>query len=86
MRPKQWPQFSQKCGKLVKTEAAVLASKVNIPDFFQLIMKRRMEVLPCLILPMIKFFVIIDTKNLIKYQITALILVAFFIKKVFLYV
>ena len=35
----KWPQFSQKCGKLVKTEACVLASKVNIPDFFQLIMK-----------------------------------------------
>ena len=39
LRPKQRSQFSQKCGNLVKTEATVLASKVNIPDFFQLIMK-----------------------------------------------
>ena len=39
MRPNHRAQFSQKCGNLLKTEAGVLASKVNILNFFQLIMK-----------------------------------------------
>ena len=39
LRPKQWRQFLQKCGNLVKIEVAVLGSNDFVPAFFQLIMK-----------------------------------------------
>ena len=39
LRPKQQPQFPQKCGNLVKIEVDVLASNGCVPDFFQLILK-----------------------------------------------
>ena len=39
LRPKQLPQFSQKCGNFAQIEVAVLASNGCVPDFFQLILK-----------------------------------------------
>ena len=39
LRPKQLPQFWQKCGNFAKIEVAVLASNGCVPDFFQLILK-----------------------------------------------
>ena len=42
-----------------------------------------MEVLPCLILPMIKFFVIGDTNFLLKYGLTALMLGVIVTKEIF---
>ena len=39
LRPKQLPQFSQKCENFVKFEVADLASIGCVPDFFQLILK-----------------------------------------------
>ena len=44
LRPKQWPQFLQKCGNLVKIEVDVLASNGCVHDFFQLIMKIYMKI------------------------------------------
>ena len=50
---------------------------------FDVFGKRTPELLLCLILAKIKFFVIIVTEKLIKYQTTALILEATFTKKIF---
>ena len=47
--------------------------------------ERTPQLFTCLILAKIKFFVLRDTIFLLKYQITALIIEAFFTKKVFLY-
>ena len=52
---------------------------IPIPKVWQ----RTPELLLCLILPKIKFFVITVTEKLLKYQITASILEATFILKVF---